>query len=433
MKKKVLQFLGVAAIRCLQFLDRFLTGSHVGIPLEEEIRDPYPGYKILRERGHILRSLTYRGWMVLGFEEVQALFNDRRFGSDLRKNTFLTKTLRLAADGQQISFLDSPTMLNLDPPDHTRLRKLVSQGFVHKFIMSLEPRIEDIVDRCLDSYDTASGQFDIMEQLARPLPAIVIGELLGLPEADIPRFQELSSDLLGLTAIGNTELMDKGAVANEELVHYFEGVIEEKRRNPDQAMISRLIAAEEEGDRLTTRELYSTCVLLLVAGHETTTRLIGNGMYLLMKYRDQMEKLKANPELVENAVEEVLRYEPPVTIIPRFALEETEFYGRKIKKHQLIVPIMASANRDPAANPNPDVFDIERENIKHVSFGHGIHLCLGLNLARLEGRIAFRKLLERFPNMTMAEQELEWTPIPLVRGMENLIVDTNGKVEERAA
>ena len=204
-------------------------------------------------------------------------------------------------------------------------------------------------------------------------------------------------------------------------------------RGREWAMISRLIAAEEEGDRLTTRELYSTCVLLLVAGHETTTRLIGNGMYLLMKNRDQMEKLKANPALVENAVEEVLRYEPPVAIIPRFALEDTEFYGRKIKKHQLIVPIMASANRDPAANPNPDVFDIEREDIKHVSFGHGIHLCLGLNLARLEGRIAFRKLLERFPDMTMAEQELEWTPIPLVRGMENLIVDTNEKVEERAA
>ena len=187
MKKKLLQFLGLAAIRCLQFLDRFVTGSHAGIPFEEDIRDPYRAFNILRERGHILRSLTYRGWMVLGFEEAQSLFTDPRFGSDLRKNSFLTKTLRLAAEGRRVSFIDNPTMLNMDPPDHTRLRKLVNHGFGHKFIMSLEPRIEEIVDRCLASYDPTTGQYDIMEQLARPLPVIVIAELLGPARGRYPK------------------------------------------------------------------------------------------------------------------------------------------------------------------------------------------------------------------------------------------------------
>ena len=227
--------------------------------------------------------------------------------------------------------------------------------------------------------------------------------------------------------------MDKGAAANEALNDYFKGVIEDKRRLPGQDMISRLIEAEEEGDRLTTEELYSTCVLLLVAGHETTTRLIGNGLYLLLKHPEQMEKLRLNPELAENAIEEMLRYEPPVQLMPRFALEDTEFFGKKIKKNQLIVPMIASANRDPTANENPDVFDITRKDIKHVSFGHGIHLCLGLNLARLEGRIAINKLLERFPDMSMADQEIVWTPVPLVRGMDNLVIHTNEAASEAAA
>jgi pimeloyl-[acyl-carrier protein] synthase len=200
-------------------------------------------------------------------------------------------------------------------------------------------------------------------------------------------------------------------------------------------MISRLIQAEEEGDRLTVDELYSTCVLLLVAGHETTTRLISNGVYLLLKHPEQLLKLKDDPSLGPNAIEEMLRYEPPVQLMPRFALEDTEFFGKTIKKNQLIVPMIASANRDPAANDNPDDIDISRENIKHVSFGHGIHLCLGLSLARLEGRIAINILLERFPDMTLVDQKIVWTPLPLVRGMDNLVVQTNEspEKEEKAA
>lgn len=435
MKRKLILAIGQIAFYILRKVDYYISGSNTGISPEEEVRDPYAVWRILRAKGNILRSYTNRGWLVLGFEEAQQLFKDSRFGSDARKNRFISGAMRAASPDGKVPFLDNPTMLNLDPPDHTRIRKLVNHGFGHKYIVSLEPRIAEIVGACLDTYDPEKGQFDIVHQLAKPLPAIVIAELLGLPEDDHSRFQKLSNDLLGLTAIGDDEAMRAGTLANEELVKYFEEVIEEKRKLPSQDLISRLIEAEEEGDRLTAEEMYSTCVLMLVAGHETTTRLISNGVHLLLQNPDQLELLKKDPELAQNAVEEMLRYEPPVQLMPRYALDDVEFFGKKIKKNQLIAPIIASANRDPAANPNPDVFDITRKDIKHVSFGYGIHLCLGLNLARLEARIAFNLLLQRFPNITLAEQELVWTPIPLIRGMDNLIVNMNegGAVERSAA
>jgi pimeloyl-[acyl-carrier protein] synthase len=430
MKRKLIWGLGQIALLVLRQVDNLFSGSRSGLSQQEALDNPYKEYDILRSRGPILRSYTNRGWMVLGFDEAQEVFRDQRFGSDLRKNKFLSNAIRFASNGRKVALLDDPTMLNLDPPDHTRLRKLVSHGFLHKHILSLEPMIKDIVTRCLNDYDASTGKYDIVTQIAKPLPAIVIAELLGLPETDLPKFQKQSELLLGMSAIGDDELMQAGTLANDELIDYFKEVIEAKRANPDQALISRLIAAEEEGDRLTAEEMHSTCVLLLIAGHETTTRLIGNGMYLLLQHPEQLEKLRENPGLAENAIEEMLRYEPPVQLMPRFAQEDTIFHGKKIKKNQLIVPMIGSANRDPKANDNPNVFDITRKDIKHVSFGYGIHLCLGMSLARIEGRVAINMLLERFPDMTMPDQKLDWTPIPLVRGMENLIIDTNeGKAD----
>jgi cytochrome P450 len=320
MKRKLLQAIGQLVMAILRKADYFITGSNTGISIEEERKDPYSVYKILRSRGRILRSYTNRGWMVVGFDEAQELFLDSRFGSDLRTNKPLSRMIRLAADGKKVSFLDDPAMLNLDPPDHTRLRKLATHGFLHKHILSLEPRVTEIVDRCLESYDTQSGTFNIVTQIAKPLPAIVIAELLGLPESDLTRFQKLSIDLLGLTALGDDEQMERGAKANEDLISYFSGIIDDKRRNPDQALISRLIAAEEEGDRLSAEEVYSTAILLLIAGHETTTRLISNGIYTLLQHPEQLALLRDNPDLAENAIEEMLRFEPPIQFVVRFTL-----------------------------------------------------------------------------------------------------------------
>lgn len=302
MKRTLLLALGRILLPILRFFDHF-TGSRSGMTPEEEVRDPYAMWRTLRSRGNVLRSYTNRGWMVLGFEEAQLLFRDSaRFGSDIRKNRFLSGAIRTASPTGKVPFIDDPTMLNLDPPDHTRLRKLVNHGFGHKYIVGLEPRIKSIVADCLDSYDKSSGQFDVVSQLAGPLPAIVIAELLGLPEADRPRFQDMSKRLLGITAIGDGDLMLEGTRANDELVAYFAEVIEDKRRHPGQDLICRLIDAEEAGDRLSAEEMYSTCTLMLVAGHETTTRLISNGVYTLLNHPDQLDLLKAQPELMANAI-----------------------------------------------------------------------------------------------------------------------------------
>lgn len=433
MKRRLIRRLGRVVLAVLRKLDYWFTGSVAGIAPDEALRDPYHVYSIYRESGSVIRSLANRGWLVLGFEEVQALFRDPRISSDVRKNRFLMRMMRLAANGMELPLLDNPTMLNLDPPDHTRLRKLASTGFLHKFIQSLEPRIATIVDECLAGYDETTGQFDVIGQLAQPLPAIVIAQLMGLPEEDLPLFRRLSDDLLKLTMLGDDEMMEIGAQANRELTEYFKEIIAFKHAHPGQDLITRLIEAEEAGDRLTVAEMHSTCVILLAAGHETTTRLIGNGLYTLLNHPEQLRLLRENRALMPNAIEEMLRFEPPVQLMPRFALEDMSFYGRRFRKNQLIGAMIGSANRDPAANDNPDVFDIRRQEIRHVSFGHGIHLCLGMNLARLEASVAFNRLLDRFPEMTLAPQELTWTPSTLVRGMDRLVVNVSGKNRGQAA
>ena len=285
----------------------------------------------------------------------------------MRKNRFLVRVLRAGADGKQVPTLDNPSLLALDAPDHTRLRKLVSRGFLLKYVQSLEPHIETIVARCLDGIDPAAERFEINAHLAKPLPAIVIAEMLGLPEKDRDQFQAWSNDLVGLTDIEEPEKIELAAAANQELLAYLAGIIEEKRAQPGDDFIAQMIAAEEEGDRLSAEEMYSTCVLLLSAGHETTTRLIGNGLLLLLQHPEQLALLRQDRTLMANAIEEMLRFEPPVQFMPRFATEDIEFYGHKIKKDQLLIVLIGSANRDEAANPNPDVFDITRDSINMSS------------------------------------------------------------------
>ncbi len=425
MKKRALQLISRVTTLVFRCIDRVFTDSYSGISTAEQIINPYKSWGILRSRGKVLRSYRGRGWFVLGFDETQALLKDTRFSSDLRKNSFFTKMIKVAADGRPVTFIDNPTLVNLDQPDHTRLRKLAQQGFLHKYIQSLEPKIESIVEKCLDDYDSGTGRYDIVEQLAKPLPAIVIAQLLGLPEEDLERFQDMSARLLGISAIGNNEKMDAGIYANSQLTEYFKIVIAQKRLAPGEDLISRFIEAEEEGDHLTADEMISMCVLLLLAGHETTTRTISNGMYTLLRHPEQLEMLKQNPELTPNAVEEILRFEPPIQTVPRFAVNDIDFYGKRIMKNQKIEAVIASANRDSAANPNPDQFDVTRKNVRHISFGHGIHLCLGLSLARLETKIAINALLKRFPNMEMAEQNIEWSRSPIIRSIDNLTIVTN--------
>jgi pimeloyl-[acyl-carrier protein] synthase len=423
-KKALFRATGQLVLSVLNSIDTLSWGQGPRPETLENRKNPYLWLNKLRSKAPVVRSYATRGWMVLGFKEVQAAFKDPRLSSDMRNNPFLVSLLRAAADGQKVQLLDDPSMLSLDAPDHTRLRKLVSHGFLRKYILSLEPNIKRIVDECLNKIEPGASQFDLMEVLAKPLPAIVIAELLGLPDSDREQFQAWSKELLGLTLIDDPDMVERGNNANNALIEYFTGIIEQKRRNPSQDLIGQLIAAEEEGDRLTAGEMYSTCVLLLLAGHETTTRLIGNGMHALLQHRDQLAMLQQDPSLTANAVEEMLRYEPPVQMMARFAKQDMDFHGAAMKKNQLVLLVIASANRDATENAKPDTFDIRRENPSHVSFGYGIHLCLGLSLARLEAKVAIDALLERFPDLALADQEVDWQVGGLVRGMEHLYLQT---------
>jgi len=260
-----------------------------------------------------------------------------------------------------------------------------------------------------------------METLAKPLPAIVIAEMMGLPETDHARFQAWSEDLIAGTATNDPDVVVRAQASSRALIEYFAGIIESRRGDPGDDLIGQLMAAEEAGDKLNTQELYNTCLLLLVAGHETTTRLIGNGLYWLLKRPEQLARLRADPALLANAVEEMLRFEPPVMATQRFALEDMNFHGADLKKGDALFIGLAAANRDDRAIDRPNEFDIGRDKVSQVSFGYGIHLCIGATLARLEGRVAFERLLDRYPDLSLPD-EPEWGANPFFRGFDSLDV-----------
>lgn len=403
------------ALRTLGMLDRRLYDSSL---YRMELADPYRALAAVQARGRILRSLTYQGWLVTGFDEVQALLHHEKMSSDLRNNTFMVRLVKSAVGSDRVLTIDDPTMLNQDPPDHTRLRKLTSRAFTHRYVQSLEPKIQGICDRLLK--DVSPEGFDMVAQLTRPLPAIVIAEMLGVPEADYERFHAWSADLLALTRITRPELMRRSARATVEMDAYFAELVKKKKSDPGQDLISELIQLEEEGDSLSLDELYSLCVLLLVAGHETTTRLLGSGMLLLLQHPEQLALVREQPELIDNAIDEMLRFHPPVQFIPRLVKEAFVYQNCRLKVGQAALLSIAAANHDPLANPDPHRFDVTRQSINHVSFGYGPHLCLGMALARLEAKIVFRTMFDRFDHLKMIDAEPDWQPDFFFRGLNSL-------------
>ncbi|HTO57976.1 MAG TPA: cytochrome P450 [Pseudomonadales bacterium] len=412
----------------LSLVERGLHGVSLNLLDPALARDPYPLYNRMREKAPVHYSLAMRVWWVTRFDYVQEILRDKRFGSDIRKFPDQVKKIVADLDDEQRERFENPSMLSSDPPDHTRLRKLVSQGFVHKFIQSLEPRIHAIVESCLRRIDN-DPTFDVVDVLAKPLPAVVIAEMMGLPESDHAQFQAWSEDLIEATSTNDIETVEKGQAAESALIAYFRDVVERKRGAPGDDLIGMLIRAEEEGDKLSERELYNTCLLLLVAGHETTTRLIGNGVFLLLQH-GRWNELRAHPERIPTAVEEMLRFEPPVQATQRFVLEDLDFHGKPMKRGDSILVSIAGGNRDPNANADPDRFDIGREKVNQVSFGYGIHLCIGASLARLEAKVAFEKLLERFPDLTLCNPEPQWGVNPIFRGHRELHVGKSSMVED---
>lgn len=373
--------------------------------------DPYPIYRKLREKSPVHRSRLVNGWVLTRHRDVDAVLRDfKRFSNDERN----------ATNGRLSPYADAArSMLRIDPPDHTRLRSLVGKAFTPRAVAELRPRIEEIVDQLLDQ---VGDTFDVVDDFAYPLPIIVISEMIGVPPEDRDRFKKWSKDVARLLEPGaNREETQRADRSRTELNRYFSGIIEQRQTDPQNDLISAMIAVEDEGDKLSRDELLSTLVLLLVAGNETTKNLIGNGLRTLIQHPDQTEQLRNDPELMESAVEELVRYDSPVQLDRRIALEDVEIGGKQIRKGQSVLTLIGAANRDPEEFTEPDRLDLARSKQSHISFGRGIHHCLGAPLARMEAQVAFRKLLERFTDFQFVERPVFKDHIVL-RGMESFPV-----------
>jgi cytochrome P450 len=407
------------AIRALTTVEKLRTGVAYN-PLDRRYQtDPYPLFRELRERDPFHRSRLIGGWVLTRHEDVSAVLKDSRFMADDTKLPFQTKQRQqLIKDG--VMGPDealSPGMLRSDPPDHTRLRSLVSKAFTPRTIESLRPRIEAIVQDLLDR--APADSMDVIRELAYPLPVIVIAEMLGIPAEDREQFKRWSDDAVasfGVTRVSDFLVSRK---AFSELQAYFARVSEERRREPREDLLSALLAAEQEGDKLTLDEVYTTCILLLVAGNETTTNLIGNGLLALLRQPEQLALLRDDPALIESAVEELLRYDSPVQATSRFVLEDVALGANTVAAGQQVIALIGAANRDPEAFTEPERLDITRTDNRHLAFGHGIHYCLGAPLARLETQVALPALLDRFPELRLAG-EPQWGKNLILRGLTSL-------------
>ena len=385
------------------------------------IRDPYPHYERLRTTDPVHIN-AHGAFVASRHAEASLVLRDKRFGKD-----FVERTIRRY--GPKI--MDEPIfrsmshwMLQQDPPDHTRLRGLVVKAFTARRVEDMRPRIQEVVDQTLDAV-VDNGHMDLIEDFAFRLPVTIICDMLGIPEEHREAFYKGSRDggrILDPVPLTLQEIAAanaSGAMARM----YFEQLFELRRRNPGDDLTSQLVQAEEAGDKLSNEELAANIVLLFGAGHETTVNLIGNGLLALYRNPDQLALLKANPSLMSNAIEEFLRYDSSVQMTGRVALEDIEdLGGKRIPKGESVLCLLGSANRDPAVYPDrPDQLDIRRPNVRPLSFGGGIHFCLGAQLARIEAEVAISTLLRRLPELRLDDAENpEWRPTFVLRGLKRL-------------
>ncbi len=362
--------------------------------------DPYPLLRHLREADPVNRT-PLGIWRLTRYDDCVRLLRGVRCG--VRR-----------ADGTH--FHEEPGterprefMLSQDPPAHTRLRKLVSKAFTPRAVDALRPRMQQIADELVDRAQER-GEMDVIADLALPVPATVICEMMGVPVADRDRFTEWTSRATHLLAAMTAprDVLERATEASDALAAYFGELIEERRRNLRDDLLSALIRAEEEGDRLSPTELLSQSIGLLIAGFETTIGLIGNGIHALLSHPDQLALLRERPERIAGAVEECLRWNGPIPMTVRILHEDAEFGGRRIPRDAMVWALLAAANRDPERFPDPDRFDIARDPNPHLAFGGGVHLCLGRHLAQVESQIAIGTFARRLPGARLASDDLEW-------------------------
>ncbi|MFD6966975.1 cytochrome P450 [Streptomyces sp. NPDC059979] len=403
-----------------------MSGQESMAPLysREFISHPYPTYAFMRDEGPVRRITQPNGlrcWLVTRHEEARALFADPRVLKDPGNAGAALAEASLPHYEEAGAGLDRH-MLSSDPPDHTRLRKLVTKAFTPKRVKELGPSVQRVTDKLLDRMAVA-GEADLIADFALPLTVTVICELLGIPanrRSDIHRWTDaLISPAPGAGSRAAT------ATALRDMHRYLADLIEAKRADSRDDLVSAMIEAQDEGGSLTAEETVSMIYLLLIAGHETTVNLIGNGVFALLRHPEQLRKVQRDPELLPGAIEEMLRYEGPIgTASMRFTAEPVQVGETTIGAGEVVLIVVGSANRDERRHPRPDEFDVERADTRHLSFGHGIHYCLGAPLARMEGRIAIGSLLERFPGLRLAvePEQLTWRSGNLIRGLHRLPV-----------
>lgn len=385
------------------------------------VADPFPLYRELRQEGPVRRAVIQgelEAWLVTRYEDGLAALTDPRLSSDVRDASDPRLMERLPKTERDSMIR---TMLRADPPDHTRLRRLVSKAFTARRVAELEPRVQAVADELIDAIIPA-GRADLVEDYALPLPVTVISELLGVPVRDRFDFQRWTDDMV----LQGPRPPDPAKIeaAWQHMHAYLTALLESKRAHPGDDLLSALITTHDEEQRLDRHELVAMAFLLLVAGYITTVNLIGNGMAALLTHPQQLRLLREDPELLPSAIEEFLRYDGPVNPgIARFAREDLTIAGVAIPRGATVVVASAIADRDPARFADPDRLDITREDNAHLAFGHGIHYCLGAPLARLEGRIAIGTALRRLPGLTLAvpAEELRWRP-RVLRGPSRLPV-----------
>ncbi|MGW5370419.1 cytochrome P450 [Streptomyces sp. NPDC004009] len=387
------------------------------------VADPYPAYAELRARGRVIRYEPTDQWLVPHHADVSALLRDRRLGRTYRHRFTHEEFGRSAPPPEHEPFhtLNDHGMLDLEPPDHTRIRRLVSKAFTPRTVERLKPYVHGLADDLVAGLVEAGGG-DLLTDVAEPLPVAVIAEMLGVPEADRALLRPWSAAICGMYELNPSEETAASAVrASAEFSAYLAELIAARRERPGEDLISGLIAAHDEGDRLTEQEMISTAVLLLNAGHEATVNATVNGWWALFRNPGQLAALRADHSLVPSAVEELMRYDTPLQLFERWVLDDIEIAGTTIPRGAEIAMLFGSANHDPAVFADPARLDLTRRDNPHISFSAGIHYCIGAPLARIELAASMRALLERAPALTLASEPRR-KPNFVIRGLEGLSV-----------
>ena len=387
------------------------------------IRDPYRTYSQLRSAAPLLWTDKFRSgaWVVSRYADVLSGLHDARLSSQ-RSHT-LTAALPSEVQSEFTTFnrIFSRWMLFLDPPEHSRLRKLLNKEFTPNMIQRLRPRIQQVVDSLLDDV-VGKPEIEFMTEFANPLPVRVIAEMLGIPNEDQSDFQIWSDDLASFfgNPAGTVEMARRAQNSLLSLTEYFRALLPERRKNKGDDLVSLLLRVEEEGEMLSGEELLAQCTLLLVAGHETTRNVLGNGMLALLQHPDQFARLRENPSLINSAVREFLRFDSPVQFSGRAVTGDFAWHDREIKKGQTVILLLGSANHDPEKFSEPERLDISRDEGMPLSFGHGTHFCIGAALANAEAEIAFSRLLDRTSSLTMLDDVPAWRSNMSFRGLNRL-------------